>query len=259
MAFTLKGMFGLEGKIAMITGGNGGIGFGIARGLAAAGANIVIAARNQTKTDKAVAQIKDECGVEAIGLSLDVLQEDQIYATFHQAVETCGKVDILVNNAGMGINKLPHEMTTSEWDENINVNLRSTFICSKAVYPEMKKIGGGKIINLGSMFAVFGAPVLPAYAASKGGVVQLTKSLAVAWAPDNIQVNALMPGFINTDLSAGGKRDIPGLAEGVEARTPAGRWGEPEDCSATAVFLASSGADFVTGTCVAVDGGYSVM
>ncbi|CAB1065046.1 Oxidoreductase, short-chain dehydrogenase/reductase family [Olavius sp. associated proteobacterium Delta 1] len=259
MAFTLKGMFGLEGKIAMITGGNGGIGFGIARGLAAAGANIVIAARNQTKTDKAVAQIKDEYGVEALGLSLDVLREDQINATIRQAVETCGKVDILVNNAGMGIHKLPQEMTTAEWDENINVNLRSTFICSKAVYPEMQKIGGGKIINLGSMFAVFGAGALPAYAASKGGIVQLTKSLAVAWASDNIQVNALMPGFINTDLSADGKRDIPGLAEGVEARTPAGRWGEPDDCSATAVFLASSGADFVTGVCVAVDGGYSVM
>jgi 2-deoxy-D-gluconate 3-dehydrogenase len=252
-------MFGLEGKVAMVTGGNGGIGLGIARGLAGAGAHIVIAARNQKKTDRAVGQIKDECGVDAIGLSLDVLQEDQIYDTVRRAVETCKKVDIFVNNAGMGIHKLPHEMTTAEWDENINVNLRSTFICSKAIYPEMKKIGGGKIINIGSMFAIFGAPAVPAYAASKGGVVQLTKSLAVAWAPDNIQVNALMPGFINTDLSAGGKRDIPGLAEGVEARTPAGRWGEPEDCSATAVFLASSGADFVTGACIAVDGGYSVM
>lgn len=259
MAFTLKGMFGLEGKVAMVTGGNGGIGLGIARGLAGAGANIVIAARNQSKTDKAVGQIKDEYGVEAIGLSLDVLHEDQIYNTVRQAIETCDQVDIFVNNAGMGIHKLPHEMTTAEWDENINVNLRSTFICSKAIYPEMKKIGGGKIINIGSMFAIFGAPAVPAYAASKGGIVQLTKSLAVAWAPDNIQVNALMPGFINTDLSADGKRDIPGLAEGVEARTPAGRWGEPEDCSATAVFLASSGADFITGACIAVDGGYSVM
>ncbi len=259
MRLTLKGMFGLKGKVAMITGGNGGIGFGIAQGLAAAGADVVIAARNQSKTENAVAQIKAEYGVNVIGLSLDVLDENQIYATVDQAVKTCGKVDILVNNAGMGIHKLPHEMTTAEWDENINVNLRGTFICSKAIYPEMKKIGGGKIINLGSMFAIFGAAAVPAYAASKGGVVQLTKSLAVAWAPDNIQVNALMPGFVNTDLSAGGKRDIPGLAEGVEARTPAGRWGEPEDCSATAVFLASSGADFVTGACVAVDGGYSVM
>jgi 2-deoxy-D-gluconate 3-dehydrogenase len=259
MKFTLKGMFGLEDKVAMITGGNGGIGFGIAQGLAAAGANIVVAARNQTKTEKAVTQLKDKYGIEAIGLTLDVLQEEQINNTVRQAVDTCGKVDILVNNAGMGIHKLPHEMTTAEWDENIDVNLRSTFICSKAIYLEMKKIGGGKIINIGSMFAIFGAPAVPAYAASKGGIVQLTKSLAVAWAADNIQVNALMPGFINTDLSADGKRDIPGMAEGVEARTPAGRWGEPEDCTATAVFLASAGADFITGACIAVDGGYSVM
>jgi 2-dehydro-3-deoxy-D-gluconate 5-dehydrogenase len=259
MALTLKRMFGLDGKVAMITGGNGGIGLGMAQGLAAAGANIVIAARNQSKTDQAVAQIKAEYGVQAIGLGLDVLDENQINATIDQAIQTCGKVEILVNNAGIGIHKMPQDMSTAEWDENINVNLRGTFICSKAIYPQMKKIGGGKIINLGSMFAIFGAAALPAYAASKGGIVQLTKSLAAAWAPDNIQVNALMPGFVNTDLSADGKRDIPGLAEGVEARTPAGRWGEPEDCSATAVFLASAGADFVTGACVPVDGGYAVV
>jgi 2-dehydro-3-deoxy-D-gluconate 5-dehydrogenase len=126
-------------------------------------------------------------------------------------------------------------------------------------YPALKKIGGGKIINIGSMFALFGAAALPAYAASKGGVVQLTRSLAIAWAPDNIQVNAIMPGFINTDLSAEGKRDIATLEKIVIDRTPAGRWGEPVDCAGAALFLAGAASGFVTGIALPVDGGYSVM
>ena len=173
--------------------------------------------------------------------------------------EAFGKIDILVNNAGIAIHKLPQDMTMAEWNRNLAVNLNGCFMCAKAVYPLMKAQGGGKIINIGSMYAIFGSGALPAYAASKGGVVQLTKSLAIAWAGDNIQVNALMPGFINTDLSAAGKRDVPGMTESVVARTPAGRWGEPEDCAGAAVFLASAAADFITGTALPVDGGYAVM
>lgn len=259
MKDTVKELFSLDRKVAIVTGGNGGIGKGIARGLAGAGANIVVAARNEAKTADAVREIKEEFGVQVLSAKVDVLQEDQIHAMVKQVQDAFGKIDILVNNAGIAIHKLPQEMSTGEWDENINTNLRSVFICSNAVYPVMKERGGGNIINLGSMFAIFGAGALPAYAASKGGIVQLTRSLAIAWAPDNIRVNAIMPGFINTDLSADGKRDIPGMEEGVVARTPIGRWGEPEDCAGPAIFLASSAADFLTGVALAVDGGYSVM
>ena len=252
-------MFSLEGKVALVTGGNGGIGEGIARGLAGAGANLVIAARNERKTAEAAQRIREDFGVQVVELKVDVLVEGEIKSMVTQAVEKCKKIDILVNNSGIAIHKLPQAMSTEEWDRNINTNLRSVFIASNAVYPVMKKAGGGNIINVGSMFAIFGAGALPAYAASKGGIVQLTKSLAIAWAADKIRVNAVMPGFINTDLSAEGKRDIPELEGIVNARTPLGRWGEPEDCAGAAIFLASAAADFLTGVTLAVDGGYSVM
>jgi 2-deoxy-D-gluconate 3-dehydrogenase len=259
MKESVQKMFSLDGKVALVTGGNGGIGEGIARGLAGAGASIVIAARNEAKTTKAAQRIRREFGVQVVELKVDVLQETQIKSMVKEAIERCGKIDILVNNSGIAIHKLPQAMSTEEWDRNINTNLRSVFIASNAVYPLMKKAGGGTIINIGSMFAIFGAGALPAYAASKGGIVQLTKSLAIAWAPDKIRVNAIMPGFINTDLSAEGKRDIPVLEKIVSDRTPLGRWGEPEDCAGAAIFLASSAATFLTGATLAVDGGYSVV
>jgi 2-deoxy-D-gluconate 3-dehydrogenase len=149
-------------------------------------------------------------------------------------------------------------MTAEEWDLNISTNPRSLFLGARAVFPLMKAAGGGKIITIGSMFAPFGSDRLPAYAASKGGIVQLTKSLAVDWAPHNIQVNCIMPGFIKTDLSADGRRNVPGMEESVNARTPAGRWGEPEDLAGAAIFLAGRGSDFITGATLAVDGGFSV-
>jgi len=170
-----------------------------------------------------------------------------------------GRIDILVNNAGINIRKAPQELETAEWDEVLRVNLRSAFLCSKAVYPAMKKAGGGKIISIGSMTSILGGAKLPAYGASKGGIVQLTRSQAIAWAPDNIQVNAILPGWINTDLTIGARRDLPGLHERVLSRTPAGRWGEPADLMGAAVFLASAASDFVTGVALPVDGGFSIM
>ena len=139
----------------------------------------------------------------------------------------------------------------------IDTNLTSAFLCSQAAYPAMLKAGGGKIINIGSMLSIFGAAFAGPYGASKGGMVQLTKSLACAWAKDNIQVNAVLPGWIDTDLTRAARKDVPGLHERVLARTPAGRWGDPADFAGIAVFLASSAADFVTGTAIPVDGGYS--
>ena len=258
MKETMEEMFSLDGKAAIVTGGNGGIGKGIARGLAGAGANIIIGARNEAKTADAVAEIKGDFGVEVLGVKVDVRQEGENHVMVKQALDTFGRIDILVCNAGIGIHKLPQEMSVDEWDENVEINLRGLFIAAKAVYAAMKEAGGGKIISIGSMTSIFGVGALPAYGASKGGILQLTRSLAVAWAGDNIQVNCILPGWINTDLSAGGKRDIPGLEEGVIARTPAGRWGDPIDLAGTAVFLASPASDFVTGVAIPVDGGYSV-
>jgi len=255
---SINKLFSLSGKAAIVTGGNGGIGKGIARGLAGAGANIAIAARNEAKTAATAREIEKEFGVKVLGIRTDVRQENQIYAMVKKVLDGFGQIDILVNNAGIAIHKLPQDMSTAEWDENIEINLRSFFICANAVYPIMKKGGGGKIISNGSETAIFGVAALPAYGASKGGIVQLTRSLAVAWAKDNIQVNCIMPGWINTDLSAVGKRDVPGLNEMVLSRTPAGRWGEPEDLAGAAVFFASPASDFLTGVAIPVDGGFAV-
>jgi len=255
---TLKEMFSLDGKVAIVTGGNGGIGKGIARGLAGAGAHVVIGARNEAKTADAAAEIKKDFGVEVLGVKVDMRQEREIHEMVKQTLNKFRRIDILVSNAGIGIHKLPQDMSIAEWDENVDINLRGFFIIAKAVYPSMKKAGGGKIISIGSMTSIFGVGALPAYGASKGGILQLTRSLAVAWAGDHIQVNCILPGWINTDLSAEGKRDIPGLKEGVITRTPAGRWGDPVDLAGTAVFLASPASDFVTGVGIPVDGGYAV-
>ena len=141
----------------------------------------------------------------------------------------------------------------------VETNLTSAYLCSHAAYPEMKRTGGGKVVNIGSMMSIFGAPFAPAYAAAKGGIVQFTKACATAWAKDNIQVNAVLPGWIDTALTRRAREDIPGLHERVLARTPAGRWGTPEDHAGIAVFLCSAASDFVTGTAIPVDGGYSVQ
>ncbi|MBW1766268.1 MAG: glucose 1-dehydrogenase [Deltaproteobacteria bacterium] len=255
----MKDLFSLQDKVAIVTGGNGGIGKGIARGFAAVGCDIVIAARNQGKTDEAGREIKEEFGVKVLGIQVDVRQEDQIKAMVTQVLDVFGRIDILVNNAGMNIRKMPQDYLAAEWDEVIEINLRSAFLCSKAVYPAMKKEGGGKIINIGSMTSIFGGAKHVAYGTSKGGIVQMARSLAVAWAEDNIQVNCILPGWINTDLTIQARKDLAGLDESVHARTPAGRWGEPDDMAGAAIFLASGTSDFVTGVALPVDGGFSVL
>jgi 2-deoxy-D-gluconate 3-dehydrogenase len=163
-----------------------------------------------------------------------------------------------VNNAGINIRKMPQDLSSEEYDEVLEVNLRSAFLCSKAVYPAMKEAGGGKIINIGSMTSLFGGGKLMAYGASKGGIVAMTRALAVAWAPDNIQVNAILPGWIDTDLTRRARVELEGLNERVLVRTPVGRWGQPEDLQGTAIYLASAASNFVTGVALPVDGGYSV-
>ena len=250
-------MFNLSGKVALITGGNGGIGLGMAKGLAQAGARVIIAARNAEKSSAAVEALR-ALRSDSFALQADVTDEGQVQQLFADLATRCGRLDILVNNAGTTVRKSVDQLALSEWRQVIDTNLTSAFLCCKAAHPLMRKSGGGKIINIGSMMSIFGAPYAPAYGASKGGIVQLTKSMASSWAPDGIQVNAVLPGWIQTELTDGARAQVPGLNERVIARTAAGRWGQPQDLAGIAVFLASGASDFITGTAIPVDGGYSI-
>jgi 2-dehydro-3-deoxy-D-gluconate 5-dehydrogenase len=252
------GLFDLSGKVAVVTGGNGGIGLGMARGLAEAGAAIAVVGRNEAKSVAAVTELKQQ-GVKAISVATDVTDKTAVTDMVARTLRELGRIDILVNNAGINIRKPPHALDIEEWDSVIRTNLTSAFLCSQAVYPAMKQAGGGKIINIGSMMSIFGASFAPAYAASKGGIVQFTRSCAVAWATDNIQANAILPGWIDTDLTRRAREQIDGLHERVLARTPATRWGASGDFAGIAVFLSSRASDFVTGTAIPVDGGFSIM
>ena len=251
-------MFDLKGKVAIVTGGNGGIGLGMARGLAAAGARVIIAARNADKSKAAVADLIGRGG-EAYAIETDVADESSVARLVATIRERSGRLDILINNAGINIRKPVQELALDEWRRVLDTNLTSAFLCSKAAYPAFKAVGGGKIINIGSMMSLFGASFAPAYGSSKGGIVQLTRSMAVAWARDNIQVNAVLPGWIDTELTQNARREVSGLHDSVLRRTPAARWGGIDDMSGVAVFLASAASDFVTGTAIPVDGGYSIQ
>ena len=250
-------LFDLTGKVAIVTGGNGGIGLGIAKGLAGVNATVVVAARNEDKTVAAVRELQS-LGSNASGVSLDVSEEESIKAAVAEAVDRYGGLDILVNNAGTTVRSRPEDYEAADWDLVQDVNLRGAFLCCREGYPHMVRRGGGKIINIGSMTSIFGLDWGAPYAASKGGIVQLSKSLAIAWAKDNIQVNAILPGWIETDLTAPLGERFPDRHAQITSRIPDGRWGVPSDFAGIAAFLASSASDYVTGTAIPVDGGYSV-
>jgi 2-deoxy-D-gluconate 3-dehydrogenase len=251
-------MFDLRERVAFVTGGNGGIGLGMAKGLAAAGASIVIAGRNKQKAQAALSELRS-IGAQADFADLDVLKETSCRQAIEHAVQRFGRLDILVNNAGTTVRKPPEELTAQDWHLVMNTNLTGAFLCSQAAYPHMVRAGGGKIINIGSMMSVFASSYAAPYSASKGGIVQLAKSMAVAWAKDNIQVNAILPGWIDTELTQKARDQVQGLHEKVLARTPAQRWGAPDDFAGIAVFLASPASNFITGAAIAVDGGYSAQ
>jgi 2-deoxy-D-gluconate 3-dehydrogenase len=250
-------LFDLKGKIAVVTGGNGGIGLGMARGIASLGAGIVIAGRNEEKAATALRALHD-MGAEASFIVADVTRKADCQALIAQAVAQHGRVDILVNNAGTSVRKMPEDLSEDEWHHVLDTNLTSAFFCSQAAHPVMAKQGGGKMINIGSMMSLFGAPYAVAYASSKGGIVQMSRVMATAWAKDNIQVNAVLPGWIDTDLTKRAREQVSGLQDSVAKRTPQGRWGVPDDMAGIAAFLASSASDFVTGTAIPVDGGFSI-
>jgi len=248
-------LFDLTGKTAVITGGNGGIGLGCARGLAASGANIAIWARDSDKNLHAVEELK-ELGVSARSYQVDVTSRSELEKATAATVADFGGIDILIANAGLNIRMRPEEYSDEIVDQMIDVNLKAVFKCAQLVYPEMKKRGGGKIILIGSLTSVQGLGVAPIYSATKGAVVQLGKSLAAAWGADNIQVNTILPGWIVTEMTSV-TRAVPGLPEHVLSRTPAGRWGSPADFAGIATYFASSASDFVTGADIQIDGGFT--
>ena len=247
-------LFDLSGRVAIVTGGNGGIGLGMARGLARAGAAVAVVGRNREKSREAASSL----GERAFAIDADVTRAADVQAMVSAVAERAGRVDILVNNAGTNVRKRPEELDESEWRTVLDTNLTSAFLCSRTCHPHMQAAGGGKILNNGSMMSLFGTPWSPAYAASKGGMVQLTKSLATAWATDGIQVNCFLPGWIDTELTRNAREQVSGLHERVLARTPADRWGDIDDFQGIAVFLASRASAFVTGAVITVDGGFSV-
>ena len=246
--------FDLAGRVAIVTGGNGGIGLGMAQGLANAGATVVIAGRNVAKGEKAAAGLPGG----AIFISADVTKKVDCDALVQKTVEKFGRLDILINNAGIAIRKFPQDLTEAEWHQVMNTNMTSAFLLSQAAYPAMVTAGGGKIINIGSVMSIMAAPHAAPYAASKGAIVQFTRAIATAWAKDNIQANAILPGWIDTELTVGARNQVPGLNETVLSRTPAGRWGTPDDLAGIAIFLSAPASDFVTGAAIPCDGGFTI-
>jgi len=251
-------LFDLSGSVALITGGNGGIGLAFGKAMAEAGARVMLAGRNTKKNAAAVEQIQS-LGAEADSIEVDITDPEACRRMIQETVKRFNSLNILVNNAGTAVRKQPQDISLEEFRLVMETNLTSAFVTSQAAYPEMLKVGGGKIINIGSMMSLFGAAFSSPYASSKGGIVQLTKSLACAWAKDNIQCNAVLPGWIDTELTQQARQQVPGLHERVLSRSPTGRWGVPDDHAGTAVFLASRASDFVTGASIPVDGGYSVF
>ncbi|MBX6374725.1 MAG: glucose 1-dehydrogenase [Acetobacteraceae bacterium] len=256
----MSGMFDLAGRVALVTGGNGGIGLGLARGMARCGAAVMVAGRNAAKNAKAVEELSAlGAAAQAAAVEADVTDPDSVAAMVARTVERFGRLDILVNNAGTNIRRRPEEYRLEDWRTVLDTNLTSAMLASQAAHPHLKAGGHGRVINIGSMLSIFGLPFHVAYGASKGGIVQMTRSMAVAWAPDGITVNALLPGWIDTDLTRKARSEMPTLNANVLARTPMGRWGDPRDFEGIGAFLASDAAAFITGTAIPVDGGFSVQ
>ena len=250
---TSSQLFSLIGRTALVTGGNGGIGRAIALGLQDAGATVVVTGRNVQKNAAVAAELDSDDAV----LTMDVRDEAAVEKTIAQVVERYGKLDILVNNAGLARRSTLLDHTLEEWDAVIGGNLTGSFLCARTAAWAMVAGGqGGKIINIGSMYSIFGPPNVPSYAASKTGVLGLTRALAVELGTYNIQVNAILPGWHKTDMTEHAWSSA--LGEQIRRKTPAGRWGTPQDLIGIAVFLASPASDFVTGAAIPVDGGYSV-
>jgi gluconate 5-dehydrogenase len=251
-----NGLFSLSGKTALVTGGSRGIGLAVTKGLARHGADIAIIAQNEGRLQDAKKQIQEYSGKKVWTFSFDLENTKVIEKLFENIIYETKGTDILVNCAGTTARGPAEEVELETWNRVVGLNMTSVFVISQAFCRHRKQVGkGGKIINIGSLMCHGGRPTTTAYAASKGGLLMVTRSLAVEWAKYNINVNAIGPGFIATDLTAPLQADKD-FNRWVLSRTPFERWGEPEDIVGTAVFLASSASDFVTGQILYVDGGW---
>jgi 2-dehydro-3-deoxy-D-gluconate 5-dehydrogenase len=249
-------LFDLSGQVAVVTGGNGGLGRGIALGLAEAGAAVAVLGRNEEKSRKVLSELK-AIGARSMAVTIDLTKREEFAPAFQRVEDELGGVDILVNNAGnVSLSGGVMNETPEDWDCVLATQLNAVFLLSRLAAKGMLSRKKGKIINIGSMYSFFGSGLIPSYSAAKGAIIQLTKSMAIEFAPNNIQVNAIAPGWFETDMTAP-VHTMP-LNDEILSRTPAGRWGQPEELAGTAVFLASRASDFVTGTTVVVDGGYSI-
>ncbi|HEU5402802.1 MAG TPA: glucose 1-dehydrogenase [Terriglobales bacterium] len=252
-----RSLFDLTNRVAVVTGGNGGIGRGIALGLADAGAAVAVLGRNDEKNQRVLSELK-AIGVPSIAVKVDVTDRARLEPALNRVEGELGSIDILVNNAGnVSLSGGVLQEKPEDWDNVIETQLNAVFLLSKlAARSMLGRRKGGKIINIGSMYSFFGSGLIPSYSAAKGAIIQLTKSMAIELAPHNIQVNAIAPGWIETDMTAP-VHTMP-LNDEILARTPAGRWGQAEEVAGTAVYLASRASDFVTGTTIRVDGGYAI-
>jgi 2-deoxy-D-gluconate 3-dehydrogenase len=249
---SMNALFDLTGKTAVITGASTGLGRGMTLGLANAGADILLV--DHVECESVAGEVR-ELGRRAAALTVDLMLMTSIPAVVDKAIREFGKLDILINNAGI-IRRAPAlEFSEKDWDDVMQLNLKTTFFLAQAAARDMMKRKYGKIINIASLLAFQGGIIVPSYSASKGAVAQVTKALANEWAPHGIRVNAIAPGYMATNNTRALRED-PVRSKAILDRIPAGRWGVPEDLQGAAVFLASSGSDYVTGHVLAVDGGW---
>ncbi|MEC0370408.1 SDR family NAD(P)-dependent oxidoreductase [Paenibacillus chibensis] len=249
--------FSIQDNIAIVTGASKGIGYGLAKSLAAAGAKVAVTARSLDLLEHLVHEI-EESGGFAKAYELDIRNVEQIRTVFGQVAEDFGRLDILVNNAGLGEEMAAEDVTEAYWDEMIDVNLKGVFFSCQAAGRIMLKQGSGKIVNVSSQVSVVGIPGGSVYCASKGGVNQLTKTLALEWSGRGVNINAVGPTFIYTPGTAE-RLDTPEFRDGVLARIPAGRIGTILDVAGAVIYLASPASDLVTGTLLLVDGGWTAQ
>ena len=254
MASFLEQKFGLRGKVALVTGSSQGLGQGMARALAQAGADVIVNGRVASKLTPVVKEI-EALGGRATAIAADLGNRADVQRLIEQSIAWQGHLDILVNNAGT-IKRAPAaEYTDADWDLILSVNLNGVFTACRAAGKHMIARGSGKIINIASLLTFFGGFTVPAYAASKGGVGQLTKALSNEWSGKGVQVNAIAPGYMRTENTSALQAD-PVRSKEILSRIPANRWGEPSDLEGAVVFLASAASDYLSGHVMAVDGGW---